>query len=923
MKKKVWLQLLVCFLLFYGFNSALAVQEADFSWTPNTEANLAGYKIHYGTASSQYDQVIDVGNPAAVDGIVLATVSGLSDETSYYFAATAYDTDGFESDFSQEVAWTSPAQTIIPPSPPPPLPVAYDLSLLINEDAATTSQLAGESLGGLPLLFQIVQNGNLGNATITDSSGYFSYVPSADVSGVDNITYIVSDANGVSNTATVTISIAAVDDPPIAGNSALTTLENEVVSGVLAATDIDSVQLQYAIDSNGSLGTAVINDSANGAFTYTPNENAFGEDSFQFSVTDGTSFSTAGVSVSIEYVEPVFSLETGKVIVDGNWTSVQFTKSFTRPVVVAKPASSEDASPCVIRICNVSSSGFDIRVQQYEYDFVEHGFEEVGFIVMEQGGFLLDNGMRLEAGQFAADLTASAMPVIFAETFGIVPVVVASIVTDNETDAVVGRISNVSEAGFEYEMQEEEASDQLHSMETVSYIAWQPSAGLIDDYAFEVRINADEVSDQSLEVAFYEGFTESPVLVADMQSRFDADPANVRYDSLTPLAVSLHVSEERSLDDEIGHSYEGIGFMAFSTIDLAADADFDGLLTGEERDLYGTSPALIDTDGDGLDDGVELEYWSVLWNVDSDADGIINLLDEDSDNDGYLDGEEVDLGFDPSDPNSNLDMVTDTAGPLWETATVPVFSQWQRISFAITYDNPVVIAKLVSNSDRAPCVIRVRNVDAGGFDIRLQEWDYLDDNHKDELASYVVMEAGSYILDNGARIEAGLFSSNSVDTFDSVYFAEQFTVAPVVSSSVTSVNEEDAVAARVWDIDTASFQFRMHEQESNVPVHAEETVSFIAWEPSSGVLNGKIYDVRTVSDGVINKFLNVSFTQTFTSTPAVLVDIQTFVEVDTATVRTSYVSESGFQVKVEEEKSYDNEFFHLPEQVGYMAFSPE
>jgi len=87
-----------------------------------------------------------------------------------------------------------------------------------------------------------------------------------------------------------------------------------------------------------------------------------------------------------------------------------------------------------------------------------------------------------------------------------------------------------------------------------------------------------------------------------------------------------------------------------------ADTDGDGLSDGEEVKTYGTNPTLSDTDGDGLSDKVELDYWTqhpgANFDSDTDGDGIINLLDPDSDNDGVVDGKETELGFDPGDPNS-------------------------------------------------------------------------------------------------------------------------------------------------------------------------------------------------------------------------------------------------------------------------------
>jgi fibronectin type 3 domain-containing protein len=73
------------------------------------------------------------------------------------------------------------------------------------------------------------------------------------------------------------------------------------------------------------------------------------------------------------------------------------------------------------------------------------------------------------------------------------------------------------------------------------------------------------------------------------------------------------------------------------------DTDKDGIPDVDEINLYGTDPVLKDTDADGIDDGNELEYWKERWNADLDADGLINLLDPDADDDGILDNDEINL----------------------------------------------------------------------------------------------------------------------------------------------------------------------------------------------------------------------------------------------------------------------------------------
>ncbi len=71
-------------------------------WTPNTESDLAGYKIYVGTAPGVY------GTPIVIGPQTEYTITGLADGTTYYIAVTAYNTAGLESDFSNEVSKTTP-----------------------------------------------------------------------------------------------------------------------------------------------------------------------------------------------------------------------------------------------------------------------------------------------------------------------------------------------------------------------------------------------------------------------------------------------------------------------------------------------------------------------------------------------------------------------------------------------------------------------------------------------------------------------------------------------------------------------------------------------------------------------------------------------------------------------------------------------
>jgi len=96
-----------CWLLAAGavlsVTTALASPQVTLAWDPSVSSSVAGYRLYYGVSSRVYTNVIDVGSAN------FATVSNLVDSTTYFFAVTAYDVAGLESDFSDEISYTVPS----------------------------------------------------------------------------------------------------------------------------------------------------------------------------------------------------------------------------------------------------------------------------------------------------------------------------------------------------------------------------------------------------------------------------------------------------------------------------------------------------------------------------------------------------------------------------------------------------------------------------------------------------------------------------------------------------------------------------------------------------------------------------------------------------------------------------------------------
>lgn len=156
-----------------------------------------------------------------------------------------------------------------------------------NEDTPLSASVAANDLSrDLPNIWTALTNPGHGTLAF-NTDGSFLFTPQADYNGTESFTYRLCDGDGDCVTASVTITIAPVDDFPVAVADNVSTNEDAAVSGYLNANDISSGDGGDAWSklTNPTHGTVII--SSTGYFTYTPAANYNGSDSFIYKLCDG------------------------------------------------------------------------------------------------------------------------------------------------------------------------------------------------------------------------------------------------------------------------------------------------------------------------------------------------------------------------------------------------------------------------------------------------------------------------------------------------------------------------------------------------------------------------------------------------------------------------------------------------------------
>ncbi|WP_254054494.1 Hint domain-containing protein [Roseovarius sp. EL26] len=264
--------------------------------------------------------------------------------------------------------------------------------------------------------------------------------------------------------------------------------------------------------------------------------------------------------------------ESGSFVTDGSFDNPPtFTITLTEPLtdpVFAFSATGNGGDGFNLRLTNQTldsdgnTTSFTVTLEEWEYlDGAHPAIETINWLAIEEGVHTLPDGRIIEAG--TSTIGSTGQNTGGAETFSAgftdPPVVLTSVMSNNDGTTVDSDPSNVTSTGFDLTLQEEEDEDGVHGAETIGWIAIQAGG---DTTSGTASVSGDTVTHNTSTLGLGDTFTNGVVL-AETQTVDGGDTAVVSIANQTGTTVSVYIDEEQSANSETNHTTEVVGIVAF------------------------------------------------------------------------------------------------------------------------------------------------------------------------------------------------------------------------------------------------------------------------------------------------------------------------------------------------------------------------
>ncbi len=282
--------------------------------------------------------------------------------------------------------------------------------------------------------------------------------------------------------------------------------------------------------------------------------------------------------------------------------------------------------------------------------------------------------------------------------------------------------------------------------------------------------------------------------------------------------------------------------------------------------------------------------------------------------------------------------------PTLEIGTVTATNSWQTITLSNEYDEAVVVASVLDgNNPNSPVSVRVRNVTATTFDLRLQfpTDNFAPSTTNSEQVNYMVIEAGVWTLGDGStKIEAGIVPSvsrvncstcGSWNQGTDVYFQSGFSTGPVVLHQVMTENDASWITTFASDDTNAAlppgtdgFQVALNGAEVTA-AHSAEDIGYIAFQSeTTDRFEGVKFETDLTGNtvrGATDVHRVENFDQTYTAAPIVLTSMLTARTTEGNWAMLDSVTATRVTLYADEDQTLDAERTHAVDYAGYVTFA--
>ncbi|MBK1707280.1 hypothetical protein [Halochromatium glycolicum] len=463
-----------------------------------------------------------------------------------------------------------------------------------------------------------------------------------------------------------------------------------------------------------------------------------------------------------------------------------------------------------MRLRAVSDIGFEIRFQEWDYrqrDFADnyHAVEDIPYLVLQPGHHLLSDGSEWEVGRFTLNGTGNWTGILFDTPFAAVPHLFLTIQTANGNQAVAVRAKNLSTDGFDAALFEEEALMDGHLLERIGYLAIDSlnGGGLLD------------LDGQPL-----------PYLLQRLSADERWSPA---------LSHRLKVEEERSQDNEIGHTDETLHLLALGDQILAQQVSHNGADTSALRRLAPTQDAPMEW---GLIRGID-HHWQTLPFANTytdpvliakpashrDSDPGVIRLTELSPTHAQLRFQEWDYLDGTHGSAEDLFYLIAEAGAYslaglnveadWLTSNkLGRAGQWERLDFNTLFlADPAVFASVMTDHGADAVTTRIRHLDLTGFELAMDEQESKANGHTNERLGWIALDSGSVTTSDGRRVQVFF------DQLDHLLSPLPYPLPsshrhPSVLADIITTDGADPITLRYANPDATQIELQLSEERS-------------------------------------------------------------------------------------------------------------